>query len=86
MKHKHANEHDLPVVDVATSGEELEETSAASRPETEIVDATSPDDGRVSAFRRLSGLFPITGLTPEPCPTHSVHGGPADNTGRRREL
>jgi DNA-binding NarL/FixJ family response regulator len=85
MKHKQANDHDLPVVDVATSGEELEETSAASRPEIAIVDTRSPDEGRVSAFRRLSGLFSITGLIPEPIPTHAVHGGPADNTGRRRE-
>ena len=54
--------HDLSVVDVATSGEELEEKLATSRPEVAIVDATLPDEGGVSVIRRLSKLFPSTGL------------------------
>ena len=53
---------DLSVVDVATSGEELEEKLATSRPEVAIVDATLPDEGGVSVIRRLSKLFPTTGL------------------------
>jgi DNA-binding NarL/FixJ family response regulator len=53
---------DLSVVDVATSGEELEEKLATSRPEVAIVDATLPDEGGVSVIRRLSKLFPSTGL------------------------
>jgi DNA-binding NarL/FixJ family response regulator len=53
---------DLSVVDVATSGEELEEKLATSRPEVAIVDATLPDEGGVSVIRRLSELFPTTGL------------------------
>jgi DNA-binding NarL/FixJ family response regulator len=72
---------DLSVVDVATSGEELKEKLATSRPEVAIVDANLPDEGGVSVIRRQRDP------SPPPASSNYVDGHPQERRKEgRREL